>query len=312
MLIVWTVLAIVAFFFLMVWFLYALAFGANRRLMPATDFIPKGDGYDPFKNDITERVAVVRNAPAEAITIKAFDGITLFGNYYHNADGAPLVLFFHGWRGTGPRDGCGAFAFCKQKRMNILLVDQRGTGKSDGRAITFGALERFDVLSWVYWAVKRFGPTQKILLMGLSMGAATLLMASAFDFPKNVKGIVADCGYTTARAIICKVMRQVKLPAKLCYPLVRLGARWFGRFDPDDADATFALTKAKLPILFIHGEHDGFVPHEMTLENHEACVSEKYLLTVPGADHAMSYYFNPTAYTTTFYRFADYVLENES
>ena len=126
-------------------------------------------------------------------------------------------------------------------------------------------------------------------LDGISMGAATVLMASEFDLPASVRGIIADCGYTSPRDILCKVIRQCHLPVTPVYFLVRLGARVFGRFDPEAASAARALEKCRVPVLFIHGEADDFVPCDMSRENYAHCAAPKTLITVPGADHGFSY-----------------------
>ena len=121
------------------------------------------------------------------------------------------------------------------------------------------------------------------------MGAATVLMASEFDLPASVRGIIADCGYTSPRDILKKVIRQCHLPVAPIYFLVRLGARAFGRFDPEAASAARALEKCRVPVLFIHGEADNFVPCDMSRENYVHCAAPKALITVPGADHGFSY-----------------------
>ena len=107
-------------------------------------------------------------------------------------------------------------------------------------------------------------------------------MASAFDLPASVRGIIADCGYTSPRDILCKVIRQCHLPVAPTYFLVRLGARAFGRFDPEAAGAARTLEKCRVPVLLIHGEADGFVPCEMSRENYARCAAPKALITVPG------------------------------
>ena len=122
------------------------------------------------------------------------------------------------------------------------------------------------------------------------MGAATVLMVSAMDLPKNVVGILADCGYTSAKEIIKKVMRDLKLLPNLMYPFVRLGARLFGGFDPDEFSPIEAMKKCRLPIIFYHGSRDGFVPCYMSEQNYNACTSEhKRLVIIDGADHGLCF-----------------------
>jgi len=121
------------------------------------------------------------------------------------------------------------------------------------------------------------------------MGAATVMMASEMDLPDNVVGILADCGYTSARDIIKKVIRQLHLPANMLYPFVKLGAKLYGRFDLEEASPIEAMKHCHVPAFFVHGETDDFVPCEMSRLNYEACVAKKKLITIPGADHGLAY-----------------------
>lgn len=216
--------------------------------------------------------------------------------YYSFAEKAPIVLMFHGYRSSATRDGMGIFRISKEKGYNLFMANQRAHRESGGRSITFGVKERYDCLEWVNYFVERFGEDTKIILVGLSMGASTVLMASGLELPENVKGIIADCGYSTPRDILSAVIKKMKFPVRPVYSLVRLSAMLFGGFDPDSASATEALQRCKVPILLIHGEEDGLVPCEMSRTNYEACSSEKELLLVPGADHGMSYMVDGKTY----------------
>ena len=182
---------------------------------------------------------------------------------------------------------------------NVLLVDQRAHGRSEGKCLSFGVLERRDCLSWVNFVVSRAGEGAKIVLYGMSMGAATVLMAAGLKLPENVVGIVADCGYTAPEAIIKTVIRKYHLPVFPIYPLIRLGGRLFGGFDLEEASAARAMDECDIPVLFIHGGDDRFVPCDMGRENYAHCRSAgKELLSVPGAGHGMSYMVDKTAYLT--------------
>jgi fermentation-respiration switch protein FrsA (DUF1100 family) len=128
------------------------------------------------------------------------------------------------------------------------------------------------------------------------MGATTVLLAAGEALPENVVGVLADCGFTSAKEIIQVVIRKLKLPPKLCYPFVRLGARIFGHFDLSASDAPAALKNCKLPVIFFHGEGDDFVPCCMSKVNFDACPSRKKLVTIPGAGHGLSYLVDPEGY----------------
>lgn len=231
-------------------------------------------------------------------SVTSFDGLTLRGNYYESVPGAPIELMMHGYRGSADRDLCGAVQRCFALGRNCLIVDQRGCGKSDGRVITFGVKERRDCLTWIDLLCREF-PENPLILTGISMGASTVLMAAGEELPPNVIGVLADCGYSSARSIIQKVIADMKLPPKLAYFFVQLGALLYGGFWLDECPAVEAVTRAKVPILFVHGEADDFVPCDMSRENYAACASRKHIATFPGAGHGLSYLIDPEGYLQT-------------
>lgn len=243
--------------------------------------------------------------PYTEISIKSFDGLTLKGKYYETKKGAPIELMFHGYRGSAERDLCGGIQRCFALERNVLIVDQRAHGSSGGNVITFGLKESLDVLSWVNEINSRFGADSKIILCGISMGAATVMMATAHPLPKNVIGALADCGYTSAKEIICRVIENMRLPSKILYPFVRLGAIIFGGFDPNKASPVKALKNCKIPIIFIHGDADNFVPCYMSEKNHAAVSSKKRILTVKNAGHGAAFLVDPEQYLETLKDFYD-------
>lgn len=198
----------------------------------------------------------------------------------------------------------------RQTERNALVVDQRAHGASEGNAITFGLQERYDCLSWVEYARERFGERTPIFITGVSMGAATVLMASDLPLPKNVAGILADCPYSSPRAIIRKVCGDMHLPPRLMYPFICLGARLFGRFQLTSFGAVDAVKEAKVPILLVHGGQDHFVPGDMSREILENCVGAAELVIFPEAGHAMSYLMDPERYQTVQKEFMEKCLES--
>ena len=295
----WMILLSIAVIFLLICYgCYRFAFYAAPRKERPADFIdlPPGKAYEPHYDQMTQWVRQIRQLPREQFEITAFDGLKLHGTYYEYAPGAPIELMFHGYRGNAERDLPGGVHRCFACGRSALVVDQRCSGKSDGRTITFGIRERKDCLKWVDFAVDHFGPDVKLILTGISMGAATVMMAAGEDLPENVIGILADCGYTSPKAIMSHVMGQMHLPAKLCWPFVRWGARIFGRFDPEECSPMEAMSRCKKPVIFFHGEDDDFVPCHMSRELYEACPTRKSILTVPGADHGLSYVIAPEKY----------------
>lgn len=252
--------------------------------------IPIVKGSEAFREQMEEWARESRKLPFEEMYITAYDGTPLYGRYYERYPNAPIELMVHGYRGKAERDLPGAIQRCFAVGRNVLVIDLRACGKSGGNTVTFGIKEYRDCLSWVEHMIKRFGNDVKIVLTGISMGASTVLLCADKDLPKNVIGILADCGYTSAKEIIKVVIKQMKLPADIAYPFVRLGAIIFGRFDPDETSSIEAVKNAKVPVIFYHGEIDDFVPCDMSVANYNACgASKKKLVTVPNAGHGLSY-----------------------
>lgn len=287
---------------------FRMAFYASKKdRTPKEEYeIPKGRIYEPYRDQMVGWMKEVRAMPCEEMTIRSFDGLTLYGKYYEYAPGAPLELMFHGYRGSAERDLCGGIQRCFSLGRSVLIVDQRCSGKSQGKVITFGIREHRDCLAWVDFAVKRFGPEVKIILTGISMGASTVLMAAGKELPANVIGVLADCGFSTAKEIICKVIRQLHLPVKLAYPFVRLGGWLYGGFDVEAYSALEAMKSCKIPVIFFHGDQDDFVPWQMSQANYDACPAPKKLLLVPGAGHGLGYLMDPEGYLQALREFNRY------
>ena len=270
-------------------------FSPVKKRKTSNRFFSSAPALAAVKKEFLARVDAAEKADFREITVVSHDGLTLFGRYYERKKGAPVEIAFHGYRSTAIHDGCVAYESAVRYETNLLLVDQRAHGKSGGKTITFGVLERFDVLTWAEEVVRRFGAETEILLSGVSMGAASVLMASSLPLPANVRGILADCPYSSPKGIIEKVVSDHHLPGWVVYPFVRLGARLFGRFDPSLASAIGAVGEAKVPILLAHGEEDTFVPCGMSREIAAVKASVRFF-TYSGADHGLSYFSDPVRY----------------
>lgn len=258
--------------------------------------VPRGKDYAPYHGKMREWLRQVDQLPREPVSIRSFDGLTLRGLYFEHAPGAPIELMFHGYRGSARRDLAGGVIRRLALGHNVVLIDQRGGGTSDGHITTFGIRESRDCLSWVEFAVQRFGPDCKLILTGISMGASTVMMAAGHPLPPQVVGVLADCGYTSAPEIIRTVIRALHLPVWPLYPLIRLSGKVFGGFDIAEADAKAAMTRCRVPVIFYHGDADDFVPCRMSQENYNACAAPKRLHITPGAGHGMSYPAAPEPY----------------
>lgn len=277
---------------------YRMAFYVPDRSPEAGEELqfPEGEIYDVFRDSMEKWAKETRAMPHEDMTVTAFDGLELWGKYYEYAPGAPIELMFHGYRGSAERDLSGGVQRCFKLGRSAVIVDQRCSGRSGGNVITFGINEHRDCLTWVEHLCDKFGPDVRIILTGISMGAATVMMAAGKPLPKNVVGALADCGYSSPKEIIKKVIRQMGLPAELAYPFVKLGARLYGHFDLEETSPQEALKKCKVPVIFFHGENDDYVPCEMSRINYDACTSRKKLVTIPGAGHGLSYPIAPEQY----------------
>lgn len=277
---------------------------------------PQASPYDYTDDDQTRSVKETLDAaiaafeaePFEEVSIASHDGLRLRGRYYHYADGAPLEIMCHGYKGNAIRDFCGNWRVAKEDGRNVLLIDQRCHGKSEGHTITFGLLERKDVLGWTNWAKSRFGEVP-MMLSGVSMGAATVLMVSGMELPGNVKAVVADCPFDAPSNIIKKVLGQdMGMPVKLVYPLIRFGGMVYGHFNLNGFSPLEAMKKTNLPILLVHGDDDRFVPYAMSENIHAAAPEKITFHTVPGAGHALNYMTDPETYTRVLREFTGKVL----
>lgn len=282
------VLCIVVVFTAALYYLYYAIFCYPLKKRSDVHDIPESRLYKIHRNNMLEVVNEMENTPFEEVSICSTDGYRLYGKLYHIKENAPLMLFFHGYHGTYAWDGYGVFQICRNNEINILMVDERAHGKSEGKATTFGIRERYDCKLWTEYAVSRFGEKTDLILAGVSMGAATVMMASELGLPENVRAIVADCGFSEPAAIIKETIRKMKLPVKPLYLLVSLGAHVFGGFDLKEATALSAVKKLQIPILFIHGKEDTVVPLSMCEELYESCAGKKEKLIVEEADHANS------------------------
>ena len=276
---------------------YRLAFSVPKDVEELFK-LPDNDTYHAFLPEVDRLTKHARTLPCESVFITADDGVRLHGSYYEAAPGAPVQIMFHGYRGIGVRDFSGGLPFSLEGGYNVLLIDQRAHGQSGGRCLTLGVKERRDCLAWIRYVIDRCGADTRIVLYGISMGAATVMMAAGLPLPENVKGIVADCGYTSPADILKHVMRRMNLSVRWLYPLLRLGARLFGGFDPNAASAADAMARCTVPVCFIHGEDDDFVPCDMSRENFRRCAAQnKRLLTIPHAGHGLSCLVDRARYT---------------
>ena len=229
------------------------------------------------------------------VYIKSFDGLRLYGALLENYSDK-IVICVHGFTGSGKKDFASLAQAYYKNGYNVLLVDNRAHGQSEGKYVGFGVLDRLDLRNWVKYTVNRFGSNIKIFLHGISMGASTVLMASSI-MPKNVRGIIADCGFTSVYEIFEYVLkRDYHLPKFPIIYLTNIMSKIRAGYGYKDVNTTAEIARSDIPILFIHGENDEFVPLWMTMKNYCHCKAYKELFIVRESEHAESHYIDKKGY----------------
>ena len=291
----WIILGVVFLLAIVVlaisYYCFCKVFFVNRKEKDDREYpLPKGEIYEPYYEQMISWIEETRAMPQKEVEITTFDGLTLRGRYFEYAPNAPIELMLHGYRGQSECDLSGGVLRAFAHEKSVLMFDHRGCGKSDGNVVTFGINESKDCKLWINYILENINPNAKIILTGISMGAATVMICSSQELPKNVIGVIADCGFTSAKDIIQKVMKDTGYPPKLFYPFVKLGAKLFGHFDLEEVSPIESMKNCKLPIIFFHGDKDDFVPYEMSKRNYGACTSSsKRFVTIEGAGHGLAY-----------------------
>lgn len=252
--------------------------------------------YSEFYSQIVAADKWLKDKGCVDVFINGKDGVRLHGLWVSSDHAKGTVILLHGYRSTYLVDSSMALEFYHSAGYNLLIPDQRAHGKSGGKYITFGAKESEDVMQWIGFHNRTFG-VAPIVLSGLSMGASTVLYVADRELPSNVKGIIADCGFTSPKAILADVYRKViHLPPIFSMWAVDLLARAFADFSITQKDTRKVLAHSKVPVLMIHGREDTFVPCKMTEEGFQACTGRKKLLIVDGADHGVSFIHDREGY----------------
>ncbi len=245
-------------------------------------------------------------AGGEDVFINSHDKLRLHGRLitHKNPPQKGLAILAHGYHSSGRRDLAIQAKGIYEDGYDILLISQRGHGKSEGKYLTFGVKERIDILSWCEYANKRF-TSPEIALVGLSMGGATVLMASELNLPENVKCIVSDCAFSSPYEITLHGLRNKKAPRYPTIFFMNFWCRVLAHFDLKQASALGALKKNTRPILLFHGELDRYVPTEMSIANSESGGKLTELVIVPNARHAQSVYYDTDGYIKKLLDFLD-------
>ena len=283
-----------------------ISFGIYRYVLfsPVGDqndphHLPRGDQYDPKRDEMLRYIDDLLARPHERVSIVSGDGLRLAADYYPGLSGRPVHICCHGYRGLGVRDFCGIAQMLMEQGDGVLLIHQRGQGDSEGHTMTFGIREREDVLLWARYAEQRFGQQTPLFLYGMSMGAATVLMASALPLPLSVKGILADCPFDTPRDIIVNAAEKMFPHGRILWPFLQVGAFVYGRgLRFGTLCCHDAVRKSGVPILILHGKDDRYVPADMSEPVVAAAPDRVTRITFPHAGHVMSFFEDAERYAS--------------
>ena len=238
---------------------------------------------------VADAAAKLEAAPTERVEIQGFDDITLVGHWYPAQNPKRIVVAMHGWRSSWSSDFGLMADFLHDNDCSVLFAEQRGQNNSGGDHMGFGVIERYDCLDWAQWVIDNKSKTLPVYLCGVSMGATTVLMAGGLKLPESVHGIIADCAFTSPDEIWNHVVNDnLHINYNIHKGLASAIYERKNQYAESSYSTIDALRQCKIPVLFIHGTDDHFVPIEMTYRNYLACASPKRLLIVPGADHGMS------------------------
>ncbi|MCQ2452597.1 MAG: alpha/beta hydrolase [Oscillospiraceae bacterium] len=283
--------------------LYNICF--RRRISGLVSWIIRRgqDNATGAGTEVDQALAFWQDARPEAVSIQSFDGLTLRGDYYHRPDSVRTIVCVHGYRATGLSNFSVVLPIFADLHCDILLIDQRACGKSDGDTITFGLKERYDVRDWCRWLTEQRGCRHPIFLDGVSMGCSAVLMACNLDLPDQVSGIIADCGFTSPYDIITVVLRRLlHLPVFPLMPLLEWAAKRQLGMSLKAVNTLDCVRESQIPILFAHGLQDHFVPADMCRQNYEACSSTKWLLLSPDAAHGEAWLRSRPQYEQLIYQ----------
>lgn len=275
-------------------YFYDVAVAINPK-----DFIEAADvdgDYDP-EDPWLEEKKWYNEVEREEVSIESADGLNLSGVYIESESASKKVaILAHGYSGNLEQMAPYVKLY-HDMGFNVLVPDARGHGTSEGDYIGFGWHERKDYLQWIQLMIDKVGTDAELALFGISMGGATVMNVSGEDLPDNVKVIVEDCGYSSLNGELAYQLKDMyNLPEFPLIPVTSLVTKvrsgyWFG-----EADTVEQVKKNKVPMLFIHGAEDKFVPTDMVYDVYEANSSPKELYIAPNADHADSYVENKEEY----------------
>ena len=295
----WLVFFLGAVFFAATFGLYVYFFKSPNKTQNDDRRLARVSQIPARRAQILEQIDAAREIPYETVEIPSHDCTVLRGRYMELTPGTPN------------RDLYGSIHILRKLGFNLLLVEQRAHCRSEGEAITMGVEERLDCLDWTDYVYYRFGHDVPVILVGISMGAATVVMASEFALPDNVRGIIADCPYTSPWDMVFRHAQDLHFMPRSATWLMELSARIYGGFSLRGPSAVEAVKHTRLPILLIHGESDYYVPCYMSEKIHNANREKTELHLFPRTGHALSYLMDPERYEACYRSYLRRVLKDE-
>ena len=231
-----------------------------------------------------------RELPFESADIISFDGLRLHADFLRGEPGTKVTMIFcHGYKSEAAFDFAAMYDFYRSLGYNLVYLNMRAHGKSGGKYIGFGVLDRFDVQSWAKKVAELF-PNTSIFLHGMSMGAASILQSADLEFDPAVCGIIADCGFSSTNEVFRNLVGGLyHLPATPFVDIFEAVNRMTAGYGFTDADSVRSMEKSRLPLAYICGDCDRYVPLDMAMRIYNACVQDKVLLIAEGAGHAASF-----------------------
>lgn len=233
-------------------------------------------------------------------------GVRLHARYASNEEARGTVVLVHGYTDNATSMLMFAPLYHDSLRFNIIAIEHERHGQSEGEAIQMGWLDRLNLELWIGVA-ERMWPDTPMYLHGVSMGAATVMMCAGDPLPLSVKGVIEDCGYTSVwDEFSGEIHNQFHLPVHPLMDIASALCRVRYGWDFREASALEQVRKSTLPMLFIHGTADSFVPTEMVHRLYAAKdVGPKDLWLSDGCTHAQTYHDYPEEYLRRVQQFLD-------
>lgn len=268
-----------------------------------TKFYGSKENYEQHMQD----ALWLKDQNCPLIEIQSYDGLKLKAlvlEASHQARG--IIILLHGYHSSPSRDFATLARFYNSLDYTLVLPYERSHGLSEGKFITFGVKERYDLRDWINKVTELYGADMNIFVHGISMGCATTVMAGGFDYGSNLRGLVADCGFTSPYEILYwNMLNTYHLPrflARLQMYSNNKFANWFAGFDFNEYSTSQALSHTKIPVLFITGDKDKKVPADMSQANFllykTISPNSADLVIIEGAPHAVSYFYDKEKYFT--------------